>query len=84
MKKLYKSKDNKVFSGVMGGIGEYFGVDPILIRAGYVFLSIITGVFPGILAYILLVFVIPEKPKPGERVRVSPIEEEEKTEEGQN
>jgi phage shock protein C len=36
MKKLYKSKNDKVISGLIGGLGEYFDVDPVLIRLGFV------------------------------------------------
>ena len=30
MKRLYRSNDNKVFGGILGGLGEYFDVDPVL------------------------------------------------------
>ncbi len=63
MKNLYKSEDNKVFSGILGGLGEYYGIDPVLLRAGYIFVSFITGIVPGILAYFICGFIIPKKPK---------------------
>ena len=58
MKKLYLSKDKKVL-GVCGGIGEYFEVDPTLIRLGWVVLAILTGIVPGIIAYIIAAIVMP-------------------------
>lgn len=61
MKRLYKSKDNKVFSGIIGGIGEYFNVDPVLLRVVWVIITFGTGFFPGIFAYIVAMFIVPEK-----------------------
>ncbi len=61
MKRLYRSKENKVFCGVIGGLGEYFDVDPVILRAGYILLSILTGVIPGLIAYFIICLVIPEK-----------------------
>ena len=36
MKKLYKSNTDKVFAGILGGIGEYFDIDPTILRLAYV------------------------------------------------
>jgi len=60
-KKLYLSDDKKI-CGVCGGIGEYLDIDPTLIRVGYLLLSLCSAAFPGLLLYIILVFVIPKKP----------------------
>lgn len=58
-KKLYKSRENRMIAGVCGGIGEYFGVDPTLIRLFAVF----TGIFGvGIFGYILAALIIPNQP----------------------
>ena len=43
VKKLYLSSDNKMLSGVCGGIAEYFDADPTLVRLGWVIASIMTG-----------------------------------------
>ncbi len=62
MKKLlYKSEDNKMLEGVCAGVAEYFELDPTLVRAGYAFVSIITGVIPGLIAYIVLAVIMPKK-----------------------
>jgi phage shock protein C len=58
MKKLYLSTDKKV-AGVCGGIGEYFEIDPTLVRLAWIVLTIMTGILPGILAYIIAAMVIP-------------------------
>jgi phage shock protein C len=58
-KRLYKSKDNKVFFGVMGGLGEYFDIDPVIFRVAYTGFSVFTAFVPGILAYLLMSVVMP-------------------------
>lgn len=60
-KKLYKSRNNRVISGVCGGIGEYFNIDPTIIRLLWVILIFCFGT--GILAYIIAALIIPEMPK---------------------
>lgn len=59
-KKLTKSS-NKTLSGVCAGIAEYFDLDPTLVRVGYVVLSIFSAAFPGLLLYIILALIMPEK-----------------------
>ena len=61
-KRLYKSRDNKMISGVMGGIAEYFNIDATLVRILYCILNVFSSV-PGIVVYIILVMVIPEQPR---------------------
>lgn len=58
---LYRSKTNKVIAGVCGGIAESLGWDPTLVRILYVVVSIFSAAFPGILVYIILWIVMPEK-----------------------
>ena len=55
-KRLYKSDTNKVFAGVCGGIGEFFGVDPTWIRLAWVVFCLAGG--SGIIAYILACFIV--------------------------
>ncbi|MCL2531867.1 MAG: PspC domain-containing protein [Oscillospiraceae bacterium] len=66
MKKFYRSVSNRQVAGVCGGIGEYFNIDPTLVRVGYVLLSIFSAGFPGILAYILLAIIIPSRSTAGD------------------
>lgn len=61
-KRLYKSRTNKVLAGICGGLGEYFAVDPVLIRLLYLFTTILTGVAPGIIVYLIAIFVVPMGP----------------------
>lgn len=59
MKKLAKSKDNAVIFGVLGGLGEYFGIDPVLLRVVVVVATFI-GVGSTVPIYLLLALVMPE------------------------
>lgn len=59
MKKLHRSMNNKMVAGVCGGIGEYFDIDPTLVRLGFVALSFLAG--GGLLVYILAAIIIPKE-----------------------
>ena len=59
-RKLTKSFNNKKIAGVCGGIADYFDLDPTLVRVGFIFLTLISTGFPGILVYIILAFVMPD------------------------
>lgn len=59
-KKLVRSA-NRVFGGVLGGLAEYFGIDPTVVRVCYVLLAIFSAGFPGLLVYIILLLIMPEK-----------------------
>ncbi len=60
-KKLYRSNTDKMVAGVCGGLGQYFGVDPTLIRLIFALL-VVFGVGSGILLYIILAIVMPLEP----------------------
>ncbi len=60
-KKLYRSRFNKKICGVCGGIAEYFGIDPTVVRVIWVILTFLPAL-PMIIIYIILAFVIPENP----------------------
>lgn len=57
-KKLYRSSTNCMLAGVCGGIGEYFNIDPTLVRLAWVVFSAIGG--SGVLAYIIAAIIIPK------------------------
>ncbi len=61
-KQLYKSGSNRTWSGIIGGIGEYFSVDPALLRVAWILIVVFTGFFPGLIAYLFAAVVVPEKP----------------------
>jgi len=58
-KKLTRSRKNKVIAGVCGGIAEYLEVDPTVVRVVYVVASFFSALFPGLLAYVILAFLLP-------------------------
>lgn len=58
--KLKKSKDNKMIAGVCGGLAENFNMDPMLMRIIYVAGTLFTGIFLGVIAYVVLMFVMEE------------------------
>lgn len=55
---LYRSRSNKMIAGVCGGIGEYFNIDPTIIRILWVLCSF-SGI--GILAYFVAAIIIPDE-----------------------
>lgn len=59
VKKLYLSNDDKKIAGVCGGLGEYFGVDPIFFRLGFV-LTIFCGGM-GLIIYLLMWVLVPRQ-----------------------
>lgn len=59
MKKLRRSTKNQTVAGVIGGFAEYFNVDPTLLRVLFVFFLLATGLFPGVIAYIVAIFMMP-------------------------
>ena len=56
--KLTRSND-KIIAGVCAGLADYFGLDPAIVRIGYLLLSILSAGFPGVLVYIILWIVMP-------------------------
>jgi len=50
-----------MIAGVMGGIAEYFQVDATIVRLIFVLLSVLSIAFPGIILYILAIFIIPKE-----------------------
>jgi phage shock protein PspC (stress-responsive transcriptional regulator) len=61
VKRLYRSRNERVIWGICGGLGKYFNVDPVLMRV----IAVLTLCFGGwgILAYIILRFIIPLEPE---------------------
>ena len=59
-KRLYKARGQRMVCGVCGGLAEYFGIDPTLVRLAFLLLA--AGWGSGILAYIVAAIIIPEPP----------------------
>ncbi len=62
MRKLYKSDNDKILAGVIGGVGEYTDIDPTVLRLAFIILAIMTVVGPAVIGYIIAVLVIPGRP----------------------
>jgi len=58
-KKLKRSRSNRVIAGVCGGVGEYFNIDPVVVRIIWVLIAFMPG-GPGFLAYLVCALIIPE------------------------
>lgn len=52
--RIWRSRDNRMIAGVVGGLAERFAIDPGFARLAYVAISLFSAVFPGVLVYILL------------------------------
>ncbi len=61
-KRLYRSREDKIIAGVCGGLAEYFGIDPVLVRVLIVLITLMGG--SGLLAYLILWVVVPLSPPP--------------------
>lgn len=61
-KKLTRSRENRVLAGIMGGLGEFLGVDPVLLRLGYLIITVFSGFVPGIVGYLLALLIVPNAP----------------------
>ena len=59
---LYRSQRHKILGGVCGGIAEWLGWDPTMVRVLYVLGSILSAAFPGTIVYIVLWIVVPKAP----------------------
>ncbi|MFH0928014.1 MAG: PspC domain-containing protein [bacterium] len=60
IKQLYRSTKNRMLFGVCGGLGEYFGLDPIIFRIIFVVLVFCAG--SGVLLYLALALIMPKQP----------------------
>jgi len=62
MKKLYRSEENKVWAGVIGGIGEYLDIDPSILRIAWVVIVVFSGIIPGLIVYFISLLIVPKTP----------------------
>ncbi len=61
MKKLYRSRREEKIAGICGGLGDFFNIDPTLIRLLVIFITIATGIFPMLVTYLIAWLVIPRE-----------------------
>ncbi len=60
MQKLYRSKTDKIVSGVLGGLGERYDIDPTVLRLAFLAIALLTGIFPGVIFYIGALLIVPK------------------------
>ena len=60
VKRLYRSRKERMVAGVCGGVAQYFNVDVVIVRLAWVLLALAGG--PGIIAYIIAWIIVPEEP----------------------
>ncbi|MFL1696329.1 PspC domain-containing protein [Weissella kandleri] len=60
--KVYRSHDDQVLSGVLGGVSEYFGWNSQIVRLIFAIFVAMTGFFPGVFIYLIAMLIIPKAP----------------------
>ena len=61
IKKVYRSRDNRMIAGVCGGLAKHLGIDPLLVRIFFVLLIFANGI--GIILYLILLILVPLESK---------------------
>lgn len=65
-KRIYRSRDDKMLSGLLGGLAHYLGVDPTWVRLAYVLFTAVLGFWPGLVLYVIGSIIVPVEPfQPG-------------------
>ncbi|MEK7183489.1 MAG: PspC domain-containing protein [Patescibacteria group bacterium] len=61
-KKLYRSTTDSMLTGVCGGLAEYLEVDATVLRLLWVLVVVFSGIFPGVIVYIIAAVIVPLPP----------------------
>jgi phage shock protein C len=73
-KQFYRSREHRLIGGVCAGLGEFFGIDPTLVRLFFVFGALLGWAGPLVLGYLIMLIVVPEEPAPAADIPSSPAE----------
>jgi phage shock protein C len=60
VRRLHRSRTNRVFAGVCGGLAEYYGSDPTAVRLAALIIGLFTGIVPMVIVYIVAAIVVPD------------------------
>ena len=60
-KRLYRSRTDRKIAGVCGGLGEYFHIDPAIVRLIWIIGTVVTAFVPGIISYVIAAAVMPKE-----------------------
>lgn len=71
--KLMRSRSDKWVSGVLGGLGTHFGVDPTILRLAFIALVVLFDIGGLVIAYIVMAIVVPLEPHQGAQVPAAPV-----------
>jgi phage shock protein C len=69
-KKLYRYQEGQVFAGILLGFAKYFSLDVTVLRVLFTLFVLITGFFPGVIAYIVAIAMIPSKACPEDDITI--------------
>lgn len=61
MKKIYRIEEEKKIAGICAGLAQEFNIDVTIVRLAFVFLTIVTALWPGIITYLVGWYLIPVK-----------------------
>lgn len=61
---FYRSRTDRMIGGAIGGFGQYVGVDPTVLRLVYAIATLFTGIWLGLVVYLLAMLIVPEEPLP--------------------
>ncbi|WP_295746519.1 PspC domain-containing protein [uncultured Limosilactobacillus sp.] len=61
-RRLYRSSTDRYLTGVLGGFGQYLHIKSSILRVLYVILTAVSGIFPGVLIYLMMALIIPPDP----------------------
>ncbi|MBN1601878.1 MAG: PspC domain-containing protein [Chitinispirillaceae bacterium] len=64
MKKIYRLKEGKKIAGICAGIADMYNFDVTIVRIVVIFLTVLTQIFPGVIAYLAGWYLIPEREHP--------------------
>lgn len=73
IKRLYRSRSDRMIGGVCGGLGDYLNIDPTLVRLAFAILALAAG--PGLPLYIIMWIVVPEEPLEKRKRSAPPVTE---------
>ncbi len=59
-RRLYRSEDDRLLAGVCGGLGDYFNIDPVIIRLAWILFVLVGG--SGLWAYLIAWIIVPRQP----------------------
>jgi phage shock protein PspC (stress-responsive transcriptional regulator) len=62
-KRLERDQEKAVVSGVLAGLANYYEQDPVVFRIAAITFILLTGIFPGLLVYLVAWFIVPRKPR---------------------